>query len=264
MDTRATSQPDPGRVLEAIVIGGHALAVLSRQTKVRRHVPYKQERLVRLVVQKGLARIDDFKQAFHREWTKVQQKRRKRSDHRKHQELFRNMADLAKRVNSALAAGFSSPGSRRAMLQLTSGRFVALTINHQAMAIGYVVGESLAEIEPFLPRVEDSEIPALPGPLPSPPTTDETGGSLPPENLPEPDEPIAAKHGASAAIDVTIDPVTGRWRFALDGQGLEVDPIHGYLKVGSQLLQVPELRGLKEPGDLVGLPFRRISSLIRT
>lgn len=264
MDNKTTPQLDPGKLLEAIVLGGQALAVLSRQTKVRRHVPYKQERLVRLVVDKSLARIDDFKRAFPREWNKVQRKRRKRSLHRMQQELFRNMADLAKRVNSALAAGFASPGFRRAILPLTSERFVVLTVNHQGMAIGCLLSEALFEVEPFLPKVRDNTVATPPRHQPSQLHGGDASPSRPPEAAPEPEKQEPSEPRPTATIDVTIDPVTGRWRFTLDGRGLEVDPIHGYLKVGGQLIQVPELRSLKQPNDLVGIPLRRISTLIGT
>jgi hypothetical protein len=262
MDTKPSLQLDPAKVLEAIVIGGQALACLSDQTKVRRHVPYKQERLVRLVVEKSLARIEDCKRAFPREWNRVQRKRRKRSLHRMQQELFRNMADLAKRINSALAAGFASPGSRRAMLPLTAQRFLILTINHQGMAIGYVLGEALFDIEPFLPTIEDKKPATSPGSRLSPPTSADASTTTPSGTVPKPDDEISSEVRPADSIEVTIDPVSGRWRFTLDGQALELDPIHGYLKVGSQLLQAPELAGLKQPEDLVGIPLRRISSLL--
>lgn len=58
------------------------------------------------------------------------------------------------------------------------------------------------------------------------------------------------------------NPVTGVWRFDYQGQSIEVEPRHGYAKIGGRLYWDERLEGLTNVADLEGPPLEAIAALV--
>mgnify|MGYP001815925630 CR=1 FL=1 len=74
-DDRTAPSLDVEAILEALVLGGQELGKQRGASKIRRRVPAKQERLVRLVVHLGTASFHEMTDAFQEEWHTIQDRR---------------------------------------------------------------------------------------------------------------------------------------------------------------------------------------------
>ncbi len=63
-------------------------------------------------------------------------------------------------------------------------------------------------------------------------------------------------------IVVEEDPVTGTWRFELGGYRVEVERIHGLVKVDGHIHSVTAVLGLQDVEDLAGNPLEAIGNII--
>jgi hypothetical protein len=207
-------------VLRAIVLGGAALGA-----KPRRTVPGKQEALVRLVAERGRTDLGELREAFPEEWTRIAARHKGGARRLADREFFRNIADLASRVNAALVAAYKSPEGAA-----LAGGYIGLTFDYATFSVSWTSTRSLDAL--------------------SLQTADATHVSL---RAPEP---------PALEIAVSEDPVTGVWRFALDGHAIEVAPQHGYVKVDGRLHELDAVRGLMHVEDLAGLPIGAIRRLL--
>lgn len=130
-------------ILRAVVIGGNVLGTVRSAKKTRRRVPRKQEQLIHAVAAAGRAGFEELASAFAKEWATI--RKRRKGDYLlvAKRELFRNLADLAGRINEALAAGFRAKDSRDQLLGLTGDRFTGLAFDHQTMEIWWYDCQSL-------------------------------------------------------------------------------------------------------------------------
>jgi len=99
-------------LLQAVVVGENLRRQAVSGSKPRKHVPAKQERLLRLLSVTGKATFHDLTIEFHKEWERISA--RKTGDGAK-REFFRNMTDLATRINDAMNAGYESEIPHRRM-----------------------------------------------------------------------------------------------------------------------------------------------------
>jgi hypothetical protein len=118
--------------LDAIVLGGNVEARAANRRKSRRRAPPKQERVVRTLWATGTATLDDLKAEFNEEWDKICSRR---SGDGAKREFFRNMADLARRINDALKAGYGDVEARSEMIDLTGGSTKLVTVSHQTWSL---------------------------------------------------------------------------------------------------------------------------------
>jgi len=65
-------------------------------------------------------------------------------------------------------------------------------------------------------------------------------------------------------LTVNEDPVTGTWTFTLHGHHIEVERVHGFLKIDGTLYPAPLLQGLQDVHDLAGAPLDYITDLLNT
>jgi hypothetical protein len=131
-------------LLEAAIIGANVLQQARGGRKQRKRVPVKQERLLRLLSERGQGSLDRLTTEFGQEWNRI---RGRKSGESANREFFRNMADLATRINEALAAAYRDAEARPEILQRAGGVFMAIEINHQSYTLALRSATSLHELE---------------------------------------------------------------------------------------------------------------------
>jgi len=256
-------------VLHALVLGGNLLAAQQGATKQRRRVPRKQEQLLRLVAEHGTATFDQLRETFSREWNAIAARREGEYLLVAKRELFRNIADLAGRINAALLATYGHDAEAR---RLTRGLFLGLVFDHQAFTVTWTTAETLAELEETLHRSSGT------GHVP---LTRANAGNHTPHHEPADDDthrdafhepsappaPAQPRHEPPNTLrEVTVfeDPVTGVWRFTLRGHAIEVERAHGFVKIDGNLHTVTAVLGLEQAADLGGRPLEAIERLLAT
>jgi len=266
---------DVDALLGAIVLGGQALAREQGGRKVRRRVPAKQERLVRLVAKTGSAGHAELAQEFKREWETIQRRRKGEYALLVRREFFRNMADLAGRINAGLLAAYRARSDNHILHQL-GGQSWGLAVDQQTFTITLVAANTLTALEEHIQGATGSghvalrtattkaaspasvtagQPPDAPGPDSQKPPAPKPSQRVP---TPKQDDPTEQ----STPIEVSEDPITGRWTFTLQGQHVEVDPRLGYLRTNGAPQQLDVLRGLAHPEDLAGEPLETIRKLL--
>ncbi len=87
-------------ILQAVVVGGNRIAEQKGAKKQRLRVPDKQERLIRAVVEAEELSFEVLSNAFKKEWAQLE----KRGGHLRTRKraLYRNLSELAERINEAL------------------------------------------------------------------------------------------------------------------------------------------------------------------
>jgi hypothetical protein len=130
--TSQSAPVDVEALLEAVVAGGNLLRRGQGGTKPRRRVPMKQERLLRLLSIYGAVSLDHAIEEFADEWNRIHARR---SGDVAKREFFRNMADLASRINDAFAAirQEQEPGNNTASLQ--NATFAVIEIKYQSYSL---------------------------------------------------------------------------------------------------------------------------------
>jgi len=261
------------RVLEATVIGGNALSRRRGGTKIRRRVPAKQERLLRLVAEHGCVDFSHLVGEFKEEWKTIQYRRRGEYVLIAKRDFFRNIADLAGRINAALVAGYRDCTLAGEMTSLTAGIHLAVVFDHQKLEIGWADSRSDGDapeagdsghvrLKPGATRTDEGEE-MEPGP-PAGPSLTASPTEAPPNrkercsNRPSPDHRRPIPPGP----EITVDPVTTHWILEIDGQSIELIPSLGYVKHSGQLLPLPAILGLAEPNAVDDALLRQISNLL--
>jgi hypothetical protein len=289
-------------VLKVIIIGGNVIGRERGARKLRRRVPRKQESLVALVAELGCAEFEDLASAYPSEWSKIQSKREGEYILVAKRELFRNIADLAGRVNEALMTCYRDPVVGGQAVRFTCGAYLGLSFDHQRLSVSWFLEEDL---EGFRRRVHATSsgghVPftrAASVPLSDEASSNEaqTGegseileaeiveeenpgssagprdGLLPLESGQEDkssqDERTTASDSDSAEPDAVLldfeeDRVTGLWIFNMDGHEVEVERDHGHLKVDGRLFSNQLLEGLENPEQIEGPTLRCIRRYIR-
>lgn len=251
MVTFAEAQLDAAKVLQAIVLGGNTLASRQGARKQRRRVPQKQERLVLLVAENGQATLNDLTQAYEKEWAAVAKRRKGQPRLLAKREFFRNIADLAGRINAALVAGYEDQPEE--LLNLTRGAYLGFTFNHQDFTVTWTTTKSLGELKKTIPVAEqDRHVPLTQRPSRTPFR----------ETIRQPDP--APEAVAESPLEVTVydDPITGAWTFELHGRQVEVERTHGFVKIDGQITQANVVKSLEKIEDLAGPPLAFIQELI--
>jgi len=257
---------DVGAFLADIVEGANILAAGAGGKKRRRRVPTKQEKLVRLVAEKGTATFSDLSQTFSREWKTVEGRHKGEYILVPKQEFFRNMADLVGRINQAVLAAFegnnSSVGSSRQPIE----QRVLMDFDQQAMTISWVPyttdsnpqkpvrttqgGGHVPYRQPDNPVKPNTVVEPVaappPPPLPTPPK--QVASAQTPTTPPTPAPPSIV--GRTEVLEVSIDPTTLYWSMTIGAHKCEIMPDLGYVKVNSRLIPYPPIQGLKDPTEL--------------
>ena len=268
-------------VLEAVVIGGNVLARQLGSKKARRRVPQKQETLLRLVCEKGTAEFEDLEAQFNDQWTRTYERRKPLRAAKR--EFFRNIADLAARINGALVAGYQNDETRDQILKATGNVYIGLKFDHQACSVWWVETEELDSLIAALPVSSGTKhVPLTSGAIDestiqpaSTPATSEpprlSSLELPTADSPDgdersrPDDSEEAERLEDAPQEVTVheDNVTGVWSFEFLGHQVEVERRHGFVKIDGHVHEASVVQGLEDVECLLGKPLRFIERLIR-
>ena len=239
---------DLDQALEAIVIGGNALARAWGSRKRRRRVPVKQERLVRLVAKKGSVSLGQLVSTFEQDWSKVRLRREHKPRRVAEREFFRSRTDLAARVNAALVAGYSDESVRELMLDRTRSH-LGLAFDHQAFSMWWLWADTVNDLVATLPG--SSALGSRSTGLPTDQAWQPTGDDM---QTPLRDETLV--------IDVVEDDVTGAWSFELSGHRVELERRHGFVKVDGIVHASETVKGLRDVGDLIGQPLDYVKRLV--
>jgi len=286
---------DVEEILAVVVVGGNVLAERQGARKRRRRVPRKQEQLIRLVSENGRVGIQSLMEGFSREWKTILKKRKGEYVLVPKQEFFRNMADLAGRVNAALLAAYSRPDLSERCFSSPSPVYLGLEFDQQRFEVWWTVAadlddlaESLAQVDgsqhvryTSRPEPEAGDLSAK-APEPDPQTeapdiqdtpaeddtiidaefvdVDEEDPSLPALPSGQPSEP---ESNPVNEIVVRENPVTGVWTFEVEGHGVEVEPRRSYVRIDGELFSVPAMPSLKVVEDLDGAALEMIREVIR-
>jgi hypothetical protein len=131
-------------MLDAVVAGGNTIIRQNGGTKLRRRTPQKQERLLRLLTIHRDLTFGLVANEFSDEWERVQSRA---SGEAAKREFFRNITDLASRINDALVAAYQRDGRSSGPVPLEKGGFAVIDINHQSYTVTLRVTSTFAEIE---------------------------------------------------------------------------------------------------------------------
>lgn len=288
-------------VLKVVIIGGNVIGRKRGAKKLRRRVPRKQETLVQLVAGVGRAGFDELAASFPKEWARIQSNKEGEYVLVAKRELFRNIADLAGRVNEALLICYEDPTAGRQALAYTGGARFGLSFDHQELSVSWFLEDELqryreriqttevgghVSFTQSLNRSSSHEVPvavqdsANDGEIVDAEIVEEDGGSLggqgevPPVAVPAPanrdesHEVLVAREKFEPESDAVIaefevDRVTGLWGFMLDGHDIEVESRHGHLKIDGRMYSSELLEGLEEPEQIEGAALHFIRRCIR-
>lgn len=215
---------DLSQVLQAVVLGGKALGAREGAKKQRQRVPEKQERLIRLVAQHGDVPFELLCDAFIQEWTRIAKRAKGQAKLIAKREFFRNIADLVARINAALIAGYQDSERANQLLECTGGAYLRFSCDYQTFTVSWHSTRERRQID-----IDH--------------TTDEAGTE-------------------SVEIAIHVDPVTGVWAFRFRGHEVEVETVHGFVKIDGRLYRETVVKGLQRVEELAGVPLQAISRLI--
>lgn len=288
-------------VLKVVVIGGNVIGRERGARKLRRRVPRKQEALVQLVSRLGCAVFDDLASTFPKEWARIQSNKEGEYILVAKRELFRNIADLAGRVNEALLICYEDPTAGGQALAYTGGARFGLSFDHQELSVSWFLEDDLQR---YRERIQATEIgghvsftqplsrsPSHEGPISAHDPAEDgevidaeivedvdasLGGcvEVPPAagpvshkgdgtcEVPEPRKQSEAEP-ETVIVDFEVDRVTGLWTFLLDGHAIEIEHRHGHLKIDGRLYSSNLLEGLGEPEQIEGAALHFVRRCIR-
>lgn len=147
---------DPDALAEATLIGARRFGHDSGHTYRRRQLTAKQRRLVALLADGDAIGTDDLAKCFPDEWQRILATHPGRDAAQQAEALFENFADVARRINAYLLAGYRDSTLRNKMLTALGSQLLAIVISFADREMWTTCADDLKELTPILAPAQGS------------------------------------------------------------------------------------------------------------